>query len=116
MKYRRFLHLAHLCAKTTHFLRVIRRERLRVPVLQGRRNHGACVPPNFFKGQKVPFFVMKSALFVQASVAINTKLTSKMPFLFGNFDVLKKFRCPFLGALFKNQKCPWNPVPPPPIF
>jgi hypothetical protein len=73
-------------------------------------------PPNFFKGQKVPFFVMKSALFVQASVAINTKLTSKMPFLFGNFDVLKKFRCPFLGALFKNQKCPWNPVPPLPIF
>jgi hypothetical protein len=27
------------------------------------------------------------ALFVQANVAGNTKLTSKVPFLFGNFDV-----------------------------
>jgi hypothetical protein len=35
---------------------------------------------------------MKSALFVQANVAVNTKLTSKVPFLFGNFQVfLKKF-------------------------
>ena len=33
---------------------------------------------------------MKSALFVQGNVAVNTKLTSKLPFLFGNFDVLKK--------------------------
>jgi hypothetical protein len=33
---------------------------------------------------------MKSALFVQANVALNTKLTSKVPFLFGNFDVFKK--------------------------
>jgi hypothetical protein len=33
---------------------------------------------------------MKSALFVQANVAINTKLTSKVAFLFGNFDALKK--------------------------
>jgi hypothetical protein len=41
----------------------------------------------FFKGLKVPFFVMKSALFVQANVAVNTKLTSKVPFLFGNFQV-----------------------------
>jgi hypothetical protein len=38
----------------------------------------------------VPFFVMKSALFVQANVTVNTKLTSKVPFLFGNFDVFKK--------------------------
>ena len=30
----------------------------------------------------MPFFVMKSALFVQANVAVNTKLTSKVPFLF----------------------------------
>ena len=37
-------------------------------------------PPNFFKGLKVPFFVMKSALFVQANVAVNSKLTSKVPF------------------------------------
>jgi hypothetical protein len=33
---------------------------------------------------------MKSALFVQANVAVNTKLTSKVPFLFGNFQVFKK--------------------------
>ena len=52
-------------------------------------------PPQFFKGLKVPFFVMKSALFVQANVAVNTKLTSKVPFLFGNFQV-------FLKNLVKN--------------
>jgi hypothetical protein len=33
---------------------------------------------------------MKSALFVQDNVAVNTKLISKVPFLFGNFDVFKK--------------------------
>jgi hypothetical protein len=33
---------------------------------------------------------MKSAFFVQANVAVNTKLTSKMPFLFGNFQVQKR--------------------------
>jgi hypothetical protein len=77
---------------------------------------------------------MKSALFVQANVAVNTKLTSKVPFLFGNFQVfLKKlvknvqyryattgkFFLPpppptvanicgknFLGALFDTLKCP----------
>jgi hypothetical protein len=61
----------------------------------------------------ISFFVMKSALFVQANVAVNTKLTSKVPFLFGNFQVFFKklvknvqfrygmtgmkilFRCPF---------------------
>jgi hypothetical protein len=57
---------------------------LRLGVDQGRRNPP---PPNFFKGLKVPFFVMKSALFVQANVPVNTKLTSKVPFLFGNFHV-----------------------------
>jgi hypothetical protein len=41
---------------------------------------GHVPPPNFFKGLKVPFFVIKSALFVQANVAVNTKLTSKVPF------------------------------------
>jgi hypothetical protein len=67
---------------------------------QGRRNGGGGgpgahapppPPPNFFKGLKVPFlwwkvpfFVMKSALFVRANVAVDTKLTSKVPFLFGN--------------------------------
>jgi hypothetical protein len=38
---------------------------------------------------------MKSALFVQANVAVNSKLTSKVPFLFGNFHV-------FLKNLVKN--------------
>jgi hypothetical protein len=72
---------------------------------------------------------MKSALFVQDNVAVNTKLISKVPFLFGNFDVFKKifgknvqflygmsmvWREKFLGALFNIQKCPWMPVPPPP--
>ena len=46
-------------------------------------------PPNFFQVPKVTFFVMKSALFVQANVAVKTKLKSKVPFLFGNFDVFK---------------------------
>jgi hypothetical protein len=85
---------------------------------------------------------MKSALFVQANVAVNTKLTSKAPFLFGNFHVFKKnliknvqfrydgkmflppsprrqhIRENFLGALFNIQKCPcMEPgAPPPPIF
>jgi hypothetical protein len=76
---------------------------------------------------------MKSALFVQANVAVNTKLTSKVPFLFGNFQVFFKnfvknvqfryattgkfFLHPlppvanisgknFLGALFDTLKCP----------
>ena len=56
----------------------------------GARGHVPPPPPNFLKGLKVPFFVMKSALFVQANVAVNTKLTSKVPFLFGNFQVFKK--------------------------
>jgi hypothetical protein len=30
---------------------------------------------------QMPFFVMKSALFVQANVDVNTILTSKVPFL-----------------------------------
>ena len=51
---------------------------------------GHVPPPNFYKRPKVPFFVIRSALFVQANAAVNTKLTSKVPFLFGNFDVFKK--------------------------
>ena len=74
---------------------------------------------------------MKSALFVQANVAVNTKLTSKVPFLFGNFQVFLKhlvknvqfryattgkfflplsrrqhFLQNILGALFDTLKCP----------
>jgi hypothetical protein len=48
------------------------------------------VPPSFLKGPKVPFFVMKSVLFVQASVAVNTKLTSKVAILFENLDASTK--------------------------
>jgi hypothetical protein len=33
---------------------------------------------------------MENALFVQANVAVNTKLTSKVPFLFENFQIKKK--------------------------
>jgi hypothetical protein len=50
--------------------------------------HGGHVPPKFFQRTK-------SALFVQANVAVNSKLTSKVPFLFGNFQV-------FLKNLVKN--------------
>jgi hypothetical protein len=32
---------------------------------------------------------MKSALFVQANIAVNTKFTSKVHFLFGNFQVFQ---------------------------
>ena len=39
---------------------------------QGRRNQGT----------KSARFVMKSALFVQTNVAVNTNLTSKVPFVF----------------------------------
>ena len=56
----------------------------------GGEAQGARALPNLFKGPKVPFFVMKSAFFVQDNVAVNTKLISKVPFLFGNFDVFKK--------------------------
>jgi hypothetical protein len=91
--------------------------------------------------QKCPFLVMKSALFVQANVAINTKLTSKVAFLFGNFDAFKKIgqnraisvwydgdgkiflslpfpRLPiFQGKIcrrpFQYPKVPLEPVPPP---
>jgi hypothetical protein len=43
-------------------------------------------PPKFQRTKSALFCDMKSALFVQANVAVNTKLTSKMPFLFGNFQ------------------------------
>jgi hypothetical protein len=52
---------------------------------------------------------MKSALFVQANVAVDTKLTSKVPFLFGNFQVFKKnlvknvqFRYGTTGKIFSS--------------
>jgi hypothetical protein len=68
---------------------------------------------------------MKSALFVQANVAVNTKLTSKVPFLFGNFDVFKlnllknmQFRYSMTGKFFRYPfqypKVPLEAGPPPP--
>ena len=60
---------------------------------QGRRKRGAqwahAPPHQFFQRTKSALFRMKSALFVQADVTISTKLTSKVLFLFGNFDVFK---------------------------
>jgi hypothetical protein len=59
---------------------------------------------------------MKSALCVQANVAVDTKLTSKVPFLFGNFHVQfqnnlvknVQFRCGMTGKFFS--------LPPAPTF
>jgi hypothetical protein len=73
-------------------------------------------PPTFFKGPKVPFFVMKSALFVQANVAVNTKLKSEVPFLFGNFDVLKKIWSNLAISVWYDRKHPPPPPPPWPTF
>jgi hypothetical protein len=73
---------------------------------------------------------MKSALFVQANVAVNTKLTSKVPFLFGNINFFKNslvknvqycysmpptipgkfFSCPFHYPKVPLEAC----APPPP--
>ena len=39
---------------------------------------------------KSALFCDEKCLFVQANVAVNTKLTSKVSFLFGNFQVFKK--------------------------
>jgi hypothetical protein len=58
---------------------------------------------------------MKSALFVQANVAVNTKLTSKVPFLFGNFQVFKKnFGQKRAISVWYDRKIFLNPPPPPP--
>ena len=65
---------------------------------------GTSPPPNVFKGPKVPFFVMKGALFVQGNIAVNTKLTSKVPFLFGNLDVLKKITGRNFGIVLKRLR------------
>jgi hypothetical protein len=45
----------------------------------GTGGTGDTCPPKFFKETKVPFFVMKSALFVQTNVAVNTILTRRCP-------------------------------------
>jgi hypothetical protein len=71
---------------------------------QGRRNPGSQVPPPKFSEDtksalspvakcQIPNrgVVMKSALFVQANVAVNTILTSKVPFLFPEHIYV----CPF---------------------
>jgi hypothetical protein len=57
--------------------------------LQGRRNQS----PKFFQRIKSALFCDEKSRFVQANVAVNTKLTSKVPFLFGNFHVFLKKNC-----------------------
>ena len=52
-----------------------------------QKKPGTCPPPKkkknkFFERTKRALFVMKSALFVQTNVAVNTNLTSKVSFLF----------------------------------
>ena len=63
----------------------------------GNRGH---VPSQIFQRAKSAFFVheMKSALFVQTNVAVNTILTRRCPFCFRNFDVFKT-------NLVKNVHC-----------
>ena len=78
-------------------------------------------PPQFFQRTKSALFVMKSALFVQANVAVNTKLTSKVPFLFGHFDVFRtnvvenvQFRYGMTGTPPPRFRCPFQyPKMPP---
>ena len=101
-------------------------------------SHDVDIPKS--KNQKC-FFVMKSALFEKANVAVNTKLTSDALFVWKFQCFFKQFgqkraisvwydgeiflpppRCQnfslekFLSALFTIQKCLWKPMPPPPIF
>ena len=65
----------------------------------------------------MPFFVMKNALFVQANVAVNTKLTSKVPFLFGNFDVFKNNLVKNVAiSVWYDGKIFLPPSPPLPTF
>jgi hypothetical protein len=54
---------------------------------------------------------MKIALFVQANVAVNIKLTSKVPFLFGNLK--KKFGQKRAISVWYDRKIPPPPPPPP---
>jgi hypothetical protein len=76
----------------------------------GAQGARAPPPPNFFQR-------IKSAIFVQANVAVNTKLASKVPFLFGNFDVFKKnlfknvqFRYGMTGKFFFHHKAREKPT------
>ena len=48
---------------------------------------GIGTAPPSFQRTKSALFCDESALFVQANVAVNTKLTLKVPFSFGNFQV-----------------------------
>jgi hypothetical protein len=56
---------------------------------------------------------MKSALFVQDNVAVNTKLISKVPFLFGNFDVFKKNLVKNVQFLYGMREKVFFPRPSP---
>jgi hypothetical protein len=62
---------------------------------------------------------MKSVIFVEAYIAVNTKLTSKVPFLFGNFQVFKKIwskTCNF--GMLRRENVFFSPpsLPPSPTF
>ena len=49
----------------------------------------------------------KSALFAQGNVAVNSKITSKVPFLFGNFDVFNQIlvkNVQFRYGMYVNTK------------
>jgi hypothetical protein len=97
---------------------------------------GEHVPPSqfFSRDQKCPFLWWEVPFCT--NVAVNTILTSKVPFLFGNFHVFKTnlvknvirygmtgrflfcpqpqyFRGKFLRCPFHYPKVPWKPVPPP---
>ncbi len=61
------------------------------------------MPPKFFERTRSALFVLKSALFVmksgifvQTNVAVNTNLTSKVPFVFGKHIYL----CPLIQAIY----------------
>jgi hypothetical protein len=63
---------------------------------QGRRNKGGQGPPSFQKTQKVPSLRWRKLKIVQANVAVNTILTSKVPFLFPEHI----YMCPFTQASY----------------
>ena len=57
------------------------------------------------------FVVMKIVLFVEASVAVNTKLTSKVPLLFRSFNVFRKKKVK--NVQFRYGMKGTSPPPPP---
>jgi hypothetical protein len=103
-----------------------------ISYVQGRTNRGGTggtcprpPPPNFFEGPKVPFFVMKSALFVQANVAVTPFCLEISMFLkniwsktcnFGVWreNVVNVSEKIFLGAFSISKSAPGSRCRPPP--